>query len=230
MRDLPNETSFQFLKENRACYQKYNPTLLHIDELIPEYDLAMAEFDVALETIRKSAETQRISAADIAFDKAFSALHGYVKVCLNHYDPDVQHAAQNIEPILHHYGNIGRESYRQELASAQNLLDTLNLHLEDIETLNLPPWMEALYEKMQILSDLLGARTEEEAQHTHVSTRDARRKTEKIHLRIIDRIDAMVNLNGKEYVPGFFNEYNARATEYKNNLAQHLGRIHKNNQ
>jgi hypothetical protein len=224
---LQNETCFQFLKENRACYQKYNPTMLNIGGFMLEYDQAMAEFDEALEVIRKSAETARISAADTAFDQAFSALHGYVKVCLNHYDADVIVAAQNIEPILHHYRDLGKQSYRQELGSAQNMLDTLGEHLDDVGILNLIPWMDALSEKMQILSSLLDTRTEEEAQRPTIRTIDARRKAEKLYLQITDRIDAMINVNGKNYVVGFFNEYNAHATEYKNNLAQHLGRIHK---
>jgi hypothetical protein len=42
---------------------------------------------------------------------------------------------------------------------------------------------------------------------------------------ILDRIDAMINLNGHDYVKGFVAEYNTHATEFKNALAQHLGRI-----
>ena len=227
---LLNETCFQFLKENRACYQKYNPTLLNIFEFIAEYDQAMTEFDEALEIVRKSAETDRISTADAEFDEAFSALHGYVKVCLKHYNPDIRYAAQNLEPILHHYGDVGKQSYRQELASAQNLLNTIGDHADDIALLNLIPWMDALSDKARLLSDLLDIRTDEEAHRPTFRTIDARRKAEALYLKITDRIDAMININGKDFVPGFFNEYNAHATEYKNNLAQHLGRIRKNNE
>jgi hypothetical protein len=35
------------------------------------------------------------------------------------------------------------------------------------------------------------------------------------------------DLRGKDFAGGFYAEYNAHATEYKNTLAQHLGRIRK---
>jgi hypothetical protein len=223
---LPNELHFRFHTENDALYAKYGETQLGISEFVTPFRGRLADLDTALERIRKSAETERIAAADHDFDTSFSGLAEYARSCLHHFDPAVRRAAENLDVVFRHYGNIGKESYRQELASSHNLQQDLRARSTDVTALNLEPWIAAHEQTAASLAALLDERTGETAQQTELRVRQVRREVDAVYQQITDRIDAMINLHGKEFVPGFTAEYNAHATEYKNKLAQHLGRIH----
>jgi hypothetical protein len=223
---LPNELHFRFHTENNSLYAKYDEKSLGIDTFINPFRARLADLDTALERIRKSPETERIAAADHDFDTTFSGLAENAHSCLHHFNPVVRRAAENLDVVFRHYGNIGKESYRQELASSYNLMQDLRARTADIQALSLEYWMQAHEQAAATLTALLDARTGETAKQTELRVRQMRREVDALYQQITKRIDAMINLNGRDFVPGFVAEYNAHATEYKNKLAQHLGRIH----
>jgi membrane-anchored protein YejM (alkaline phosphatase superfamily) len=224
---LSNETFFRFMTENKVYYLRYNPETLEIVEFVTEYDGALEELDLSLERILKSDETDRIAVLDGEFDTSFTGMAGYVQSCRKHYDPVVQRAAVNLDIIFDQYGNIGKQPYRQELASSYNFLQSVRERADDVTALNLAPWLDAHEEKAAALATLLDTRTDEAAQQLQIRVFDARRRMEKVYQLITERIDAVINLRGTEALGGFYETYNAHATEYKNTLAQHLGRIRK---
>jgi hypothetical protein len=223
---LANELHFRFHTENDALYAKYGSEPLGISVFIGPFHIRLAELDTALERIGRSAETERAATADHEFDVSFSGLREYARSCLHHFDPAVRLAAENLDIVFGHYGNIGKEAYRQELASSYNLMQDLRARKDSVTSLNLEPWMQAHEQAAATLAALLDERTGETAQQTDLRVRQTRRELDAVYQQIADRIDAMINLHGRDFVPGFVAEYNAHATEYKNRLAQHLGRIH----
>jgi hypothetical protein len=223
---LANELHFRFHTENAALYAKYDPSQLNISTFIGPFTTKLDELDTALERIRKSADTARAAAADHDFDLSFSGMHEYARSCLHHFDPAVRRAAENLDIVFSHYGNIGKESYRQELAASYNLMQDLRARKDDVIALNLEPWMQAHEQTAAALAAILDERTSETAQQTDLRVRQTRRELDAIYQQITDRIDAMININGTKFAPAFVAEYNAHALEYKNILAQHLGRIH----
>jgi hypothetical protein len=104
---LPNELYFRFHTENDNLYAKYGEILLGIDIYIVPFRSRLADLDTALERIRKSPETKRIAEADRDFDTSFSGLAEYTRSCLHHFDPAVRRAAENLDVVFDHYGNIG---------------------------------------------------------------------------------------------------------------------------
>ncbi|MDR1156313.1 MAG: DUF6261 family protein [Bacteroidales bacterium] len=222
---LPNELHYRFHVENGDLYTKYGVDPLGIREYDEPFRTKLVDLDKALERIRKSADTERIAAADVEFDRSFSGMSEYTRSCRNHYDPAMRPSAENLLVVFDHYGNIGKEAYRQELASSSNLLQDLRAKTSDVTALNLEPWMAAHEQAAHALADLLNVRTGETAKQTDLNARQVRSEIDAVYQRITDRINAMINLHGKDFVPGFVAEYNAHATEYRNRLAQHLGRI-----
>ncbi|MDR1180612.1 MAG: DUF6261 family protein [Bacteroidales bacterium] len=225
---LPNDSHFSFHKENEEIYDYYDPNLLGILVFIEPFKFALRNEDEALEYIYKSAETERIVEVDMRFDNSFEGMRDNSLSFLKHPGAAERYAAQNLEIIFNQYGNIGKYSYRQELTASHNLLQELRNHEADIKLLKLEPWIDAHEDAAKELATLLDKRINETAQKSHLKVRDTRQAVDMNYQLITDRIDAMINIHGKDYVPGFFNKYNAHAQEYKNSLAQHLGRIRKN--
>ena len=227
LRLLPNETLFSFTTENGEYFTKYNPETLGIAEYMPDYNASLTAFRNSLEPIEKSADTERIAKADEDFNESYRALSGYVKSCLLHYSVTVRRAAENLSPVFAKYGNIGRNPYSKELGMSKNLRQELSEREDDVKAMGLTPWINAHAAKAEVLDELIKARTYKDSKKVRVRTIDARRQLEAIHKKIVDRLDAMINIHGENYVEGFVAEYNAHATRYKNALAQHLGRLHK---
>jgi hypothetical protein len=224
---LSNEQHFVFLTENNVIYVKYDPKTLGIDGFMSEYNALLADEDAAVDVVRKSAETVRIAEADGECDFTFLGLSEFAKSNLRHYDPAVRTSAENLWVVFEHFGNITRQPYHEQLGSSANLLQELRARATDYATCGLAPWADAHEQASKKLAALLAGRTVETSQHSSLRMRDSRLNSDVVHRKILDRIDAMVNLNGKDFAGNFFAEYNAHATEYKNKLAQHLGRVKK---
>jgi hypothetical protein len=224
---LTNETHFRFQTDNKRLYNKYNPSVLGISTFMTEFEQALADEDAALERVNKSADTVRIAEADKAFDSSFSGMHEYAKSCLKHYDLNVRNAAENLKVIFERYGNIAILPYRPALAASYNLLQAVRERAADYATTGLEPWANAHEAAANAMSALIDARTSETAHQTDLHVRDTRHGVDASYQQITDRLDAMINISGSAYAGDFVAEYNAHATEYKNALAQHLGRVHK---
>jgi hypothetical protein len=189
------------------------------------FKTALGLENAAFENMEKSPETERIAEVDRQFDFTFAGMRDYAHSCLRHFGEKERYAAENLSVVFEKYGNIGLQPYRQELVLSHNLLEDLRKHSDEIETINLIPWMEIHEVAAKKLSDLLNKRTDDIAQQTSVQVRKIRREVDMIYTQITNRIEAMINLHGKDYVPGFVNKYNAHAIEYKNKYAQHIGRV-----
>jgi hypothetical protein len=223
-----NGTHYQYLYEVLGLVKKYDPNLLGIQLFFDPFQTALNNEDTALERILKSVETERIANLDYNFDFTFGGMREYTHSFLRHSDESVRYAAENLNVIFDKYGNIGKQSYRQELAMSHNLLQELHKHPADIAMLKLETWMNAHEAAANELLALLEKRNEEISQQSNLRVKDARRESDIFYHKIVNRINAMINIHGKDYVPGFFNEFNTHATEYNNKYAQHIGRIQAN--
>jgi hypothetical protein len=224
---LPNEQHFVFLTENKDLYIKYGPETLGIDGFMAEYNALLTDEDTAIDVVRKSVETVRIANADGEFDFSYLGMSEFAKSNLKHYDPEVRKSAENLWVVFDHFGNITKQPYHQELGSSANLLQELRARATDYATTGLAPWADAHEQAAKNLAELLSVRNVEVSQQSALRMRDVRLRIDPVHQKIIDRMDAMINLKGKDFAGGFFAEYNTHATEYKNKLAQHQGRMKK---
>ncbi|MDR2562384.1 MAG: DUF6261 family protein [Prevotellaceae bacterium] len=222
---LMNEMHLGFHLENQQIFENFSPSTLGIATFFGGYAKAIHDEDVAMEQTRKSADTSRISEADVQFDESYSGMWKYVQACLKHASMEARYAAENLEVIFAKYGNIGKQPYRAELTMSRNLLQDLRERPGDVQTIGLAIWMDAHEEKAVKLRELLDARAAEIAGRPNLRVIETRRETDMIYQRIISRLEAMININGVDYVEGFVAAYNTHATEYKNTLAQHLGRV-----
>lgn len=224
-----NELHFGFHLENRTLFERFVPTELGIDSFMEDYTQAVNDEDTAIEQIRRSADTKRIAAADAVFDESYSGMNLHLQSCLKHYDPLIRRSAENLKVVFAKYGNIGKHQYREELVMSRNLLTDLRERAADVTATGLAEWMNAHEQTAIKLRELIDTRSSEIAGRTTLRVSVTRRNTDSIFHRIISRLEARINLNGLDYVPGFVAAYNTHATEYKNALAQHLGRLHSKN-
>jgi hypothetical protein len=222
---FPNNLHFPYTSESLALFMKYNPSTLGIKEFFDPFELSFQKLDTAFEYSPKSPETERIARLDEEFDLTFAGMRNYSFSFLKHFNEDDRYAAENLKIIFDKYGNIARQPYRQAIGSSHNLVQELRNRPDDIQKINLTSWIDAHEAAAKKVADLLDKRIEEMSQQTNLRIREVRQEVDFYYHKIVNRINAMINIHGKDYVPGFFEEFNRHATEYNNKYAIHIGRI-----
>ena len=223
---LRNEEWFQFYTEFKSLVEYYGADALNIDALFSAFVVLYADADEALEIIRKSAITMQLAESDTTRDGTLSGFNGAVKSALKHFDPLKCEAAKRVQIVIDTYGNMARKSYDDQTASIYNFLQEMNgKYAADISMLGLGDWVAQLDAENKAFDTLMQSRYAENSEKTNLRLQSIRLETDRNYRDTLDRIDAMILLNGN--VPPlstFVNELNTRTLRYENILAQRQGR------
>ncbi|MDR2474374.1 MAG: DUF6261 family protein [Bacteroidales bacterium] len=134
-------------------------------------------------------------------------------------------AAQKIELVLEHYGNIAAKAFDQETAAIDDLLRELNdNHSADISALALGDWLARLDVENQTFKTLMANRYVEISQRPATRMKTARAEVDKAFRAMLNMIEALVMVNGNAAYSAFIDELNAVSERYKNQLAQAAGK------
>ena len=222
---LRNEEWFQFYTEFKSLVEQYGSSALNIDTLFSVFASLYANADEALEVIRKSATTEQIEEADVVRDGTLRGFTDAVKSSKNHFDTEKRDAARKVQIVIDQYGNIARKAYDNETASIHNFLQEMRGNCStDIAKLGLNEWIDELDNNNQTFSRLMDNRYTEGAGKTYLRMVDVREKTDRCYRDMIDRIDAIMLINGDEGYAPFVNELNVRVVRFENMLSARKGR------
>jgi hypothetical protein len=218
-----NEQWFQFFTEFKRLTGIYKN--LNIEELLIVFLVLYGKADEALEIIRKSAKTELINEADSKRDHTFRGFAGMVISFLNHFDPKKQQAAVQLEIVLNHYGNVNVLPKDEETAAIHNLLQDVKItYAAQIGLLGLNEWVEELEKDNLTFQALTADRNTEEAMRSSLRMIEVRRECDAVYRQIVERIEALILLNGEAQYADFVNELNNLVRHYNNTIAARKGR------
>jgi len=223
---LRNEEWFQFYTEFKTLVEQYRPSSLNISPLFSVFVTLYADADEALEIIRKSATTEQIADSDAARDGTLRGFNNAIKSSLDHFDALKRAAAKRVQIVIDTYGNMARMYYDEETASIYNFLQEMKgKYAADITLLALTDWVERLETENKEFDTLMKNRYSEVSQKTNLRLQPIRTETDRNYRDTLDRIDALILINGS--VPpysAFVKDLNARTLRFENILAQRQGR------
>ena len=223
---LRNEEHFQFMTDVKSLVEESGASTLNIDQLFPTFTSLYGKEDIALEVIRKSALTNPIADADSQRDSVYRGFTLFVEAYSHSLDTDNAQAAQNIQVVIDHYGDVRSKPYNEETAAITNFLQDINSRCaDDITTLNAQEWIDTLSSANQSFDALMNERFDENAGQEIVNMRDARRAIDKTYTQMIDRVNASILLNGETAYADFVNKLNERIDYFKNTIAIRKGRV-----
>jgi hypothetical protein len=226
--ELRNETHVEYNETFDSILINHNPQTLGVKPLYDAYKPLLDTEVAALDIIRKSGYTSEIDEQDSRRDSIFRGFTDAVKSALNHFNAAKKEAAHKIAIVLEHYGNIAAKTLDQETAAIDDLLRELNdNHSQDILLLALADWLSQLNIENETFKTLMMARYSETAQRPTTRMKQARTDVDKAFRAILNQIEALALVNGATAYTAFINELNAVSERYKNQLAQHAGRIKK---
>lgn len=221
---LRNEQHYQFQTEFKELVAHHNPQALKIEKEFALYLPLYQKEDDTLKVIRKSAVTEKLAEADTQRDFTYSGLVDAVKAALKHFSPAVQEAAKRAKIVFDTYGNVTRKPYDEESAAITNILQELNgKYAPDIALLNLQEWVAKLEADNTQFLTLIKDRYADLNLEAIANMPQVRSQIDEVYRTIVERINALVIVEGSEAYIAFVNSLNQRIAHYRNVLKQRQG-------
>jgi hypothetical protein len=224
LQSLKNETHVEINENVDRVFVKYNPQSLGVDALYNRYKQALIQEVDALDFISKSGFTQKITVQDHQRDVIYRGAVDTVNAALHHFNPDYREAAQTIENIMKHYGNIAKKTFDDETAAIDDLIRELHQPVvaQAVNQIGLAPWRDKLQEENTRFKQLMTERYNESAGKTSLRMRTARVETDKYYHAMVTQIENN-HLAGIVVNEAFLKELNAVIERFKHILAQEIG-------
>ena len=220
-----NDEHFQKMMETKDLVNKFLNIKFKLEPLFGTFETYFRIEDEALKKIVKSAYTEDIEIADKRRDHSFRGMIDTTKAALNHFDEAIAAAARRVKVITGTFGNVTIKPFNEETSAIYNLLQELYDNYEtEIEAIGLGPWLIKLENDNRDFDQLVKARNSENAARTHLKMKEVRRETDLAYLKLIEKINALIIVEGEADYIEFVNELNGFIEKYNNILAQRRGR------
>ena len=225
---LRNDTHFQFHTEFKDLAQKHNPDALKIRQQYEAYLLLYDKEDLALKKINKSAITEKIQNADKARDEIWGDLVETNTAALRHFDPEVRESAKQLKIVFDTYGNIARKPLNDQTSATYNIVQDLEgKYAPDVAKVALGPWLAELKARNIAFSDLMRERFDESSLRVDIVLKKARVQLDEAYYAMVERIHALVLVEGAADYEGFIKKLNPIVSKYAIVQAAHAGRTSK---
>ncbi len=223
--NLRNEEHYQFQTDFKGLVDYYTAAALGIEVAYAVYLALYADESTALDMIRKSAITGKITEADLLRDITFRGLSDAVKAAGNHFNSSVKEAAARLQVALGHYGNLTLKPYDEETAAIAALItDLRTTYAPDAAITGITDWINELQANNTAFNTLKKERYTEKAGKTQLRMKEVRTEIDVAYRTIAERINALIIVNGEATYTEFVNELNQRIEQYNLVLAQRKGR------
>jgi len=214
---LRNEEHFNFLTDFSELITAATPAALNIADEYAAFTPLFAEEASVMEIIRKNSYTESVIEADEARDRIFSFIRASVKNMTKSYDATIVAAAEKVLNIINNYKAVSQFGLQEETGKIINLLDDLKqtsvmalctqigikAHLTELENAN------------NRFKTLMSDRRAEEAQKPLRSAGDIIEEIKAPYNAIIDKINALVVVNGEADYKDFVTKVNVLISEYR---------------
>ncbi|MDR2472028.1 MAG: DUF6261 family protein [Tannerella sp.] len=217
----------EFHKLGYGICVKY-ATVIGAQPLIDDYGAAVIREGEIFNWVRCSAFTDKKVKSDHRRDGVYLGITGIARVNLRHFDPQVQDAALHIDNLLSGYGDVPNMGYDAETAAIESVIIRLRSegYASAVQLLGLTPWINELETVNNEFKKYVDDTAQEEINRPNIAPKEARHHSESALRLIIDRIEALITLNGEASFAGFIAEYNTLVKHYNTLVREHYGRIH----
>ncbi len=224
-RVLHNREHLQFGSALSTIVDKATPLKLGIVDLWKNYLKLLVEEEEVMALASKNANTTLILQADNERDELVYGLGLMINALAHHYLDEMRLAGNRVKVTFDICGDIARLPYDEESAAINTLCNDLTKnHASDLATLNLEGWVAEAQTRNNNFVSLVSARLTEEAAKTLVRMKGLRAEMDNIYQQIVERINAMITINGDEVYIEFVKELNMLINHYRDLVALRKGR------
>jgi hypothetical protein len=213
--NLRNDAHFQYSTEFRDLVTAENPETLKIKPLFDEWGILYAREDEALKKIVKSEFTAKIHEADKARDEIFSGMVEICKGSLKHFNEPAREAAGRLKILFDTYGSVDKKALNEQTSAITNILQELKgKYAPDAAAVGVGGWVTELETRNNALEALIKERFDEAAARTDIVVKDARAAADKQYKAIVERVNALIIVEGPETYENFVRKLNVIIAKY----------------
>lgn len=225
---LRNEEHYQYMTDFSDLVKANGADALGIKKLYASFTSLYKCESEALNQVQKSALTEEIAQADDKRDDTYRGLAYMVKSALNHFDSNVQAAAQRLQVVLDSYGNLAVKGYNEETAGIGKLVGELQTkYATDAASVSITDWAVQLNADNDAFVAKMNERYDENASQTQFKMKLVRNDIDEVYRQIIEMLNALILVTGIDAYLDFVNELNQRIEKYSVTIAQRQGRKSK---
>ena len=225
---LHGEEHLGYHTEVRQKLEAFNLEDIDIKpQMFADYSVAIETEDGSYKIMAKSHYTEPLSLLDTTRDQTVTGMVTQVRSLLTHFDPNIQQAADRVMIVFNAFGNMRKKNYVAETADIINFLQEINEGSiqEDIDLMNLRPWVDKLETDNNAFIRVYETRQEEQVKKDVLERfRICRINTDECYNAIVNRINAGIVFNGEERYKELVGGLNGIINYYNNILAQRKGR------
>lgn len=221
--DLRVEECFGFLKKIET-----ETSLLTLEtdkEMVATFTAAVEAFDEALKASQKNSKTATVEAADARVDKAWRTLTQLTKVLTQHPTASVQETATEAYNIVQKYGDITGMAYNEEYGNLHNAMQELNaISATEQKAILIDALVSELTLGYGAYMMASSQRDAEQAQKQVGIVKETRTAAMDAYRSLIDRVNALVVVNGETAYSEFIDNVNVIIGSAKTTLSSRATR------
>ena len=224
MANMRNDEHYQFYTDFGKLVNSIGAATLKIEE---QYLACLPLFnneDAALKKIMKSAITPEIQAGDKYRDGVFRGMTDAYKSALNHFNEEKVEAAKRLKPVFDTYGNLAAKPINEQSSGVTNMLqDLTGKYAADCQIIGITDWTTELAAANNAVIELMHGRYDEGSERCDIVLKEARAKVDEGYRVIIERISALVVIEGLANYENFIRKLNTIVDKYADIIAQRKG-------
>jgi hypothetical protein len=219
--NLRNDAHFQFFTEFKGLVTSETPEKLKIATQFQAWLPLYGREDEALKKIVKSEFTAKLQEADRARDEIYIGMLDMNRAALRHFSEAVREAAARLKILFDTYGSIDKKPLNEQTSAVYNILQELNgKYAADATAVGISDWVSQLEQRNNAFAALMKERFDETAARTDIVLKEARQAVDKQYKTIIERLNALIIVEGLENYEGFTRTLNAVIAKYLAMLAR----------
>jgi len=229
--NLRNEEHYQFNQDAIALILLQTAAKLGIAAETLTYQKSHALEADALNVVRHSSITDELYVADEARGNIFAGMRDLVKSYGNHFKPDMKAAASRLKVLFETYGNIAMRNINESSGTYTSFIaDLRGAYVNDAKLIGLADWVTELEAKNQAYVTLKNTRYTEQANRPQINMKNVRTDVDASYRAIVEKINALVIVNGEANYKTFIMELNQRIEKYNTIINQRKGRNGKDDE
>jgi hypothetical protein len=154
--------------------------------------------------------------ADKARDNVWKGLVETNTTALKHFSEEVQAAAKRLKIVFDTYGNISKKSLNEQTSATYNILQDLesSKYASDLAKVGLVQWVAELKVRNNAFAELVRDRVDEGSVKVDIVLRKARTQLDEAYYSIVERVNALVIVEGGANYEAFVRKLNISVAKY----------------
>jgi hypothetical protein len=161
-------------------------------------------------------------------DTLYASFLRFVHAHRTNFDPFLQDNAKHVYNLLQSYGDVIHKDYDGETNALRDIIFQLRSekYIDASRSLGLLPWIDKIEEVNKLFESHAKSVQEEILEKPAISLVQARLETDKALRKLINRVNALIELEPNEQTQTLAKEFNTLVNHYNNIVNEHYGRLH----